>query len=338
MPEFRFNILTGEWVIIATERAKRPIQFAQTIHRAELPDYEPDCPFCRGNESLTSREVHRFLHDDSHWMTRTVKNKFPALLDNIQPNAASDDCFHTHINGFGIHEVIIDTPYHNRPITCMAQTEIEALLKTYLDRYHTHERDPRVKHIIIFKNNGEKAGSSLIHPHSQLIATPIVSGQIRARVQTSSEYKSQYHRCLMCDMIRNECSEFKRIVCQNEHFVCFLPYAALSSFHTWIFPLKHHAHFGRLSDDQIPALAEILRLVLKAQERLLNAPDYNFVIRSAPVDCPDENYHWYISVIPRLTKTAGFEIGSNIYINGSLPEHNALELRNIVDAIRLDKI
>ena len=135
-------------------------------------------------------------------------------------------------------------------------------------------------------------------------------------------------------MVAQEIAQNTRIIYRNEHFVSFLPYAALSSFHTWIFPLEHHAHFGRLCDSQIPALADILYYVLKSQEKLLNYPDFNFVIRSAPVYTEDADYHWYISIIPRLSKTAGFEIGSNIYINPSLPEANALEFRNVVDTLK----
>lgn len=332
MPEFRYNVLTGEWVIIATERAKRPMEFAQTIPPSRLPALDPACPFCPGNERCTSQEVDRLERTPGVWQTRTIKNKFPALQDSLLPRRTGD-IFCTHIDGFGIHEVIIDAPRHDCGITQMPPEDIECLLHAYRRRYRVHELDARVKHIIIFKNNGEKAGSSLMHPHSQLIAIPIVSGQIEQRVATTRNYRRACGRCLMCDMLHEELEANQRIIYQNEHFVSFMPYAALSSFHTWIFPTCHHAHFGRLEDDAIPALADVLSRVLKAQERLLNHPDFNLVVRSAPVDCDDRDYHWYMSIIPRLTKTAGFEIGSNIYINGSLPEQNALELRNIIDVL-----
>lgn len=332
MPEFRFNILTQEWVIIATERAKRPMAFAQTAGRMNLPQWEQTCPFCPGNENATNVEVHRLIQNDGSWLTRTIKNKFPALQEDLIPTQ-SGDFFHTKIDGFGIHEVIIDTPRHDRGMPGLPLQDIEKIIETYRHRYLTHEQDPRVRHVILFKNNGEKAGSSLIHPHSQLIATPMISNQIEARIEVTRQYRAEHGKCLMCEMLRRELQENRRIVYQNEHFVCFLPYASLSSFHTWIFPREHHAHFGRLSDAQIPAMAETLYYVLKAQERLLGYPDYNFVIRSAPVGCSEDDYHWYMSIIPRLSKTAGFEIGSNIYINPSLPEHNAIELRNVIDTL-----
>ena len=333
MPEFRYNILTQEWVIIATERAKRPMEFAQTIPRAMLPKLDPTCPFCPGNEAATATEVSRISRPGVSWQTRVIKNKFPALQEDLQPTV-SGNFFRPKIDGFGIHEVIIDSPYHDRGITDLSFSDIETIIEAYRERYRTHERDPRVKHIILFKNNGEKAGSSIIHPHSQLIATPIISGQIQGRLNVTKKYRMEHHSCLMCDMVAQEMAQNTRIIYRNEHFVSFLPYAALSSFHTWIFPLEHHAHFGRLSDNQIPALADILYYVLKSQEKLLNYPDFNFVIRSAPVYTEDADYHWYISIIPRLSKTAGFEIGSNIYINPSLPEANALELRNVVDTLK----
>ncbi len=336
MPEFRFNILTREWVIIATERAKRPMEFAQSIPPMELPPLDPTCPFCPGNEALTAEEVFRIpavAHPHSNWQTRVIKNKFPALHDDLNPTE-SGDFFQPKIDGFGIHEVIIDSPRHDRGITQLSIPEISDILRTYRERYRFHEQDPRVKHIILFKNNGEKAGSSLIHPHSQLIATPIISSQIQTRLDVTHQYLQETHRCLMCDMLQREMEQDVRIIYKNKHFVSFLPYAALSSFHTWIFPLDHHAHFSRMTDEQIPALAEILFYVLRSQEKLLNHPDFNFVIRSAPTYLHDDEYHWYISIIPRLSKTAGFEIGSNIFINCSLPEQNALELRNVIDTLR----
>ena len=333
MPEFRFNILTQEWVIIATERAKRPMEFAQSVPKAMLPRLDPTCPFCPGNEHQTSDEVARLSSPSGTWQTRVIKNKFPALHDDVTP-IQTGDFFQLKIDGFGIHEVIIDSPFHDRGITGLSLPNVEDILRTYLERYRFHARDERVKHIIIFKNNGEKAGSSLIHPHSQLIATPIISGQIQNRLSVTYNYRAEHHRCMMCDMLRKEIEQDQRIIYKNDHFVSFLPYAALSSFHTWIFPLDHHAQFGSMNDDHIPALAEILYYVLKSHEKLLNYPDFNFVVRSAPTYIGDDDYHWYISIIPRLSKTAGFEIGSNIYINCSLPEQNALELRNVIDTIR----
>ena len=333
MPEFRFNILTREWVIIATERAKRPMEFAQTAPRLNLPSYDKKCPFCPGNEHMTSAEVDRIESAPGIWQTRAFKNKFPALDESLQPNE-SGDFLRPRIDGFGIHEVIVDSPKHNKGITDLPQPGVEKIIESYLRRYRVHAQDPRVKQIIIFKNNGEKAGSSLIHPHSQLIATPIVSSQVQERIRVTQEYRAEHHKCLICEMIRQEIALNQRIIYQNKHFVSFLPYAALSSFHTWIFPLDHHAHFGNITDEIIPDLADILYYVIKSHEKLLNRPDYNFVIRTAPIGLPNEDYHWYISIIPRLTKTAGFEIGSNIYINGSLPELNALELRNVIDILK----
>ena len=333
MPEFRFNILTREWVIIATERAKRPMEFAQTAPRLDLPEFDKSCPFCPGNEHMTSAEVDRIEYSPGHWQTRTFKNKFPALDESLQP-VASGDFFRPRIDGFGVHEVIVDSPVHNKGITDLPLTDVEKIVESYLNRYRFHAKDPRVKQIIIFKNNGVTAGSSIIHPHSQLIATPIISSQVQERLRITREYRTENQKCLICEMIRQEIQRNQRIIYQNAHFVSFLPYAALSSFHTWIFPLKHDAHFGDMDDSVISDFADILYYVIKAQEKLLNRPDYNFVIRTAPIGLPREDYHWYVSIIPRLTKTAGFEIGSNIYINGSLPELNALELRNVVDILK----
>lgn len=329
MSEFRYNILTGEWVIIAADRAKRPMQFSRSMRRDALPQRDAGCPFCPGNEHMTTQEVDRF-GSESDWLVRVVKNKYPALEENASPSRGGS-LFRTHIDGFGIHEVIIDSPRHDRFLTDMTPDAVGRLLLMYRQRYRFHEKDTRVRHIIIFKNNGEGAGSSLVHPHSQLIATPIVSGQIEQRIETTRQYRHAHGRCLMCDMLREEQEINQRIVYANEEFVAFLPYAALSSFHMWVFPVRHAAHFGNMTDGQARALGEVLSRVLRALEKLLHYPDYNLVVRSAPTGCSEADYHWYISIIPRLSKTAGFEIGSNIYINCVPPEQSALELRNIMD-------
>ena len=295
----------------------------------------PDIVAAMKASKHTTAEIERRNAPDGTWQTRVIKNKFPALDELAKPDHGGD-FFHTRINGFGVHEVVVDSPRHDATITRLSLPDIETILYTYRSRYRALELDERVKHIIIFKNNGDKAGSSLIHPHSQIIATPIVSGQVDARISTTREYRKASGRCLICDMVRSEIESNRRIVDKNEHFASFLPYAALSSYHTWVFPLRHNAHFGRIEDEEITALAQILRNVIRGHERLLNYPDYNFVVRSAPVGCANDDYHWYISIIPRLSKTAGFEIGSNIYINGTLPETGALNLRNIIDVLKDD--
>ncbi|MCL2325970.1 MAG: galactose-1-phosphate uridylyltransferase [Proteobacteria bacterium] len=333
MSELRYNVVTQEWVIIAPERAKRPMAFASTLPMGRLPEHDPECPFCPGNEAMASEETFRMVDARGAWLTRAVKNKYPALDEDVDP-IESGDFFRTSIRGFGIHEVIIDTPRHDSCITMLSIPQLTRVLLTYRHRYLAHADDKRVKHIILFKNNGMLAGSSLVHPHSQLIASPIISHQISARLHGMQQYFEETGHCLMCDMLQRELEENQRIIYQNDKFVSFLPYAALSSYHTWIFPRRHDAHFGALSDDDLASLAEILSLILQAHEKLLGRPDFNFVVRSAPMGCPNHLYHWYVSIIPRISKTAGFEIGSNIFINTSLPEHNALELRHVVDILR----
>ncbi|MFA5625036.1 MAG: galactose-1-phosphate uridylyltransferase [Bradymonadales bacterium] len=331
MPELRFNVLTNEWVIISPDRAKRPFEFVHKINELPTQKHDPDCPFCPGNERMTEEEMYSMRGEDGKWLTRSVCNKYPALLSNLDP-VAEGGIFNTSIPGFGLHEVIIDTPRHDLTLTTLQHTQTVRLINTFKDRYLACTKDPRVKHVIIFKNNGEMAGSSLVHPHSQLIATPIVSNQIDDRMRITRAYHAKHGNCLMCDMIKYEEAEGERIIYANDYFVAFLPYAALSCFHTWIFPRTHAAQFGDIQDKAMPYLAEILQVVIGAQESLLNRPDYNMVFRSSPVDCPEPYYHWYISIIPRLSKTAGFEIGSNIYINGSLPEDNARLLRETIAA------
>ena len=308
----------------------RPMAFEQTAIHSTQPERCDECPFCPGNEAQTSQERYRINDPNGQWVTRTIQNKFPALTEGIIPDS-NDDFFQNKTGGFGIHEVIIDTPKHNQTPPNFTGKELENLIHTYLHRYRAHEKHPHVRHIVIFKNHGRNAGASIIHPHSQLIATPIISNEINARLTNAQKYYAETKRCLMCDMIEHELQKNQRIVCQNEHFVAFIPYAASSSFQAWVVPREHQTHFSCLKSNQIPTLAQILKKLLKSQERILHSPDFNWVIHSAHMKTNKNALHWYMAITPRLTKTAGFELGSQIHINPSLPENDAAQMRQTLD-------
>ena len=243
-PELRFNVLTNEWVIISPERSQRPLEFTPYQHPPATNDYEPDCPFCAGNEHLTSQETYRIPNGNS-WLTRSVLNKFPALYPDVAPTR-NGSYTNFSIAGFGIHEVIIDAPEHNLTLSRYSHTQTVNLLKTYHQRYVQCEQTPGIVHIIIFKNHGDKAGSSLVHPHSQLVAVPVVSNQIDDRLRITRDYIKHRGECLVCHIIKSEIEQNKRIIFKSKHFVAMLPYAALSCYHTWIMPLKHNAAFSAL--------------------------------------------------------------------------------------------
>jgi UDPglucose--hexose-1-phosphate uridylyltransferase len=328
MPELRQNIATREWVIIADERARRPNAFAESSDRlrtAERPPFTADCPFCIGNEEL-ELEVSR-LDWDGEWQTRVVRNKYPALAED-GALTRNYDGVRRSLNGVGYHEVIVEHPQHNMTFGLMNDAEIRAVLETYLARGRGIAADPRVEQIVIFKNHGERAGASLQHPHSQIMAVPIVPGDIRQRIEEARRFFDDSGQCVFCTMLDDELRRGERIVAANEQFAAFVLYAASSPFHMWIVPRRHRASFFHLDSAELDGLASVMRDIFSRLYHRLGDPDYNIVLRSTPAKEPENNYfHWYMAVVPRLSRTAGFELGSGISINPTIPEDCAAYLR-----------
>ena len=330
MPELRQNEATREWVIIATERAKRPEEFRSKEQKKPLPETKTDCVFCAGSENKTPAETFRIGGIGREWKVRTVLNKF-AALSKSSGVVVSDSGIFRKMTGYGYHEVIVETPRHNAVTALLSESEVADILRAYKNRYLFMEQDEEIDDIIIFKNHGSAAGTSLEHPHSQIVATPVVPHQVRNRIDIAITYYDDHHECLYCKILRDELKEGTRIIAETEHFVCFTPFAALTPFHTWIYPKRHSSNYGRITDAELVDLSKILRLSLGKFYFGLNDPDFHYVIRSAPTDARDASYfHWYLSLIPRLTKSAGFELGSGMFINVSIPEENAKFLREVV--------
>jgi UDPglucose--hexose-1-phosphate uridylyltransferase len=330
MSELRLNVITKEWVVIAPERSARPKQFAVQHNRPPLPEHDPACPFCPGNEAETTAEEFRVVSDGgSGWSTRVVSNRYAAL--SREPAAVSKHSrgLHHCVSGVGIHEVIIDTPRHDRTTAQLELTQVQDILRTYRARYRVCRADPRIAHTIIFKNHGPGAGTSLVHPHSQIVATPVVSYQVRDRIRALEDHYALFGECVLCKMIAEEIADGSRIIFRTGSFVALVPYAALSAFHIWIFPTRHMASFGELGDDEIGDLATTLRTALRQLYYGLGDPDFNYVIRSAPSACSPDDFHWYVSIVPRLGRAAGFELGSGMYVNDRYPEDAAQLLRSV---------
>lgn len=328
MPEIRQNLVTREWVVIATERAKRPEDFKKEKAVKEIPSFDEKCPFCPGNEQNTPGETFR-ISDGKSWRVRVVPNKFAAL--NLEGERIRKiDGIKRSMTGVGIHDVVIETPVHNLTTALLSIDEIKNIIESYKARYLQILKDKRIEMVIIFKNHGESAGTSLIHPHSQIIGTPVVPSQVRYRMDVAMDYFDDTGECIFCKIMNDELKEKERIVFETNHFVAFVPYAALSPFHTWIFPKRHMSSFIEINESETNDLAYMLKTVLGKFYYGLNNPDFNYCIRSSPNDEHEvEYYHWYLTIVPRLVRTAGFELGSGMYINVTLPEENAEFLRKV---------
>jgi UDPglucose--hexose-1-phosphate uridylyltransferase len=329
MPELRQNIITREWVIIATERARRPDEFIRPKKAVDhIPAFEPGCAFCPGNESMSAVETYRVADRDG-WQVRVVENKFPALSREGDRVRRIDGVYRS-MSGVGFHEVVVEHRRHDLSPALYSVEDLSRILVAYKERYRQIRKDTRVEAIIIFKNHGESAGTSLAHPHSQIAATPIVPTQVRHRLDEAIRFFDETGECVFCTTLRREVADRIRIVASTDSFVAFIPFAALSPFHLWIFPVRHCSSFDEIEEYEITDLAVTLRTVLGKLYYGLNDPDYNFSIRSIPArEGEREYFHWYLTVIPRIVRTAGFEIGSGMYINTSLPEESARFLRGV---------
>ncbi|MEW6067989.1 MAG: galactose-1-phosphate uridylyltransferase [Nitrospirota bacterium] len=328
MSELRLNLVTREWVIISSERAKKPEDFRQRRYKKILPEYSESCPFCIGNEYMTPDEIMR-VSDNDRWSVRVIPNKFFVLSSEGQKMRKNEGLKYL-VTGVGRHEVIIESPLHNAPIALLPVNNIASIIKTYKDRFIAVYNNPMIDHVIIFKNQGENSGTSIVHPHSQLIGMPITPFQVRERIFEARRYFDHTGECLMCASLKDELNDGKRVILNTEHFVTFIPYAALSPFHIWIFPKRHVATFGDILDEEIIDLANNLKTILSKLYYGLENPDFNYVIRSEKLkECEVEYFHWYISIVPRVSQTSGFELGSGIYTNPSIPEEVAEFLRRV---------
>jgi UDPglucose--hexose-1-phosphate uridylyltransferase len=330
MPELRKDPIVGRWVIISTERGKRPSDFPMETRKRD----SKLCPFCPSNESSTPPEVFAYRENSSSpntpgWSLRVIPNKFPALRIEGDLNREGMGIF-DKMNGIGAHEVIIETPDHMEDLADLEAKRIESVVWAYRERIFDLKKDARFRHILIFKNQGEAAGASLEHSHSQLIATPIVPKRIVEEIGGAKKYYEYKERCIFCDIVKQDIQEGTRVVTQNEHFFSVEPFASRFPFETWILPKAHNHAFENIRPEQVKSFAEILKDTLQRLSMALNNPSYNFVIHSSPVDDNSVNeYHWHLEIMPKLTKVAGFEWGTGFYINPTIPEDAAHYLREI---------
>ncbi|MBF0502699.1 MAG: DUF4931 domain-containing protein [Candidatus Riflebacteria bacterium] len=334
MSEIRQNLLTGEWVIIAPERGKRPANVTRPAEKPIVSSHSATCPFCPGNENMVTDERFRISDAGGRWLIRSVVNRFSVLSVNSHVETHENGInqnppgLRNQVPGVGLHEVIIEHPRHDLTPARYTFSHIQDLLGVYLNRFVEFAEDRRVKHVIVFKNHGEEAGASQQHPHSQIVGLPIVPGQIFERIGRSRRFHRDNGVCLSCRMIEEECRENTRLIEENEAFVAIIPFAALSPFHLWIFPKRHKACFSHTQPDERHLLASILHRVLGRVYTALDNPAYNLVIRSlTPAEGNSLSFHWYISLVPRVGKLAGFELGTGMFVNSSSPEASAATLK-----------
>lgn len=330
MPELRKDPVIGRWVIISTERGKRPSDFADVEEKKK----GGFCPFCYNHEDKTPPEIFAIRPDKSPrdkpgWTLRVVPNKYPALRVEGQLNRQGEGIY-DKMNGIGAHEVIIETPDHFKDLVDLELHSIRDVFWIFRERILDLKKDIRLKYVMVFKNHGMSAGASLEHTHSQLIATPIIPKTVVEEMEGAKVYFNYKDRCIFCDIIRQEINDGVRVVYDEEYFIAIEPYAPRFPFETWILPKEHSSHFESISDERLNHLAVIMKEVLGRVNAALNSPPFNFVIHTYPMqDDPADSYHWHIEFMPKLTRVAGFEWGTGFHINPTSPEDAAQYLKQI---------
>ncbi len=332
MPELRKDPVIGRWVIISTERSFRPL-----THRCDAPSpdelrrHEAMCPFCEGHESRTPPEIlaHRASGpaNGPGWRIRVIPNKFPVLRVEGSLERYGDGMY-DRMDGLGAHEVVVETPAHGRRLSEMSVEELTLVLGAWHDRIVDLHRDLRLQYVLVYHNEPPGADMAGTHPHSQLIALPIVPRRVADELAGARRYYEFKERCVFCDMVRQELAEGRRLVYENTRFVVIQPYAPRFPFETWLLPKRHQASYHGAGGVPWRELAQALLVAVHKLDHALEKPAYSLILHNSPrvVDHPD-HFHWHIEIVPQISRVSGFEWGSGFYINPTAPEQSARFLR-----------
>ncbi|MCP4154742.1 MAG: galactose-1-phosphate uridylyltransferase [bacterium] len=331
MPELRKDILTGAWVVVSPERSDRP-QYLQDMGKKLSTE---QCPFCEGNEAMTPPEVYAQREagsevDGPGWTLRVIPNKYPALRSEGELSDNKNDLFHS-VNGIGEHEVVIETLSHTKGMDELSLEEVFTIFSVFRRRILDLKKDGRIKFIQVFKNHGRKAGATIPHPHSQIVAMPVVPARVEGKLKTAETYYHEKKRCVFCDIIREERENRHRVLVENDGFVVFSPFAARLPFEMVIYPKKHAAFFEENNDSDLELLVSVFRETIGRMNRALGKPAYNLVLHTAPVHLKEserEYFHWHLEIVPVISGTGGFELGTHTYINPTSPEEAIKLLSN----------
>jgi UDPglucose--hexose-1-phosphate uridylyltransferase len=323
MPRLRQNIITGDWVVIAPGRAKRPEDFI--LGKPKRIQTGGVCPFCKGGEGYLTA-----IPKDRTSNVYAMPNKFPAFAKKATEPPIKDHGFYDSYPALGGHEVIVITD-HLRDIAHLYPSEINELLWVYQRRYLHYAKDPNIKYTMLIHNHGPEAGASIHHPHSQLFASCIVPSYVARELEGSKRFFSKNNKCVYCALAQQEISQKTRVLVETQNFSAFTFYAARFPFESWIVPKTHLPRFEEISEKDRAELAEVLKKLISMLDSKLNDPPYNYYIHTTPPRTKnfDRFYHWHLEVTPRLSKIGGYEMGSGVIIDVVSPETAASFLRNI---------
>jgi len=341
--EIRKDYLLDRWVIIASERAKRPTDFLTKVSE-KIETKTENCPFCPGNEKMTPPAFLLYLPDSGgirrdkdhdgerrrDWLVRCIPNLYPALTSRRLVALSSNETFE-RVDGVGVHEVIIESPHHDEHLDRAPLGQVELVVQAYLDRLESLDK---WEYVSIFRNHRKEAGASLSHAHSQIIATPMIPKTISDELIAVERKYQQTGVCPYCEIIELE-RNGPRHIYENQNFIAFAPWASVYPFELWLLPKRHNQTLLRLQDHEKKDFAKALKACLSGLAEILSNPPYCYGFHIAPTKEKHEHFHWHLEVYPKLTIHAGFEISSGMFINVAPPEMAAESLRNS-DSLRGD--
>lgn len=341
--EFRKDYLLNRWVVIATERSRRPTDFAKGKNEATKNRI---CPMCVGNEAMTPAAIMLYLTKDGevtrtkdplqgerpkNWLVRTIPNLYPAFSPpkekGDENQILKNDAFG---HAIGEHEVLVESPNHDEHPADAKLPQLELVLKAYIDRISELSMKPYIKHVSVFRNHGQEAGASLSHAHSQIIATPTIPTLIQEEIDASKKFFKEKKKCVFCDLIERE-SNSPRAIINNKDFLVLAPYASINPMEFWVLPKKHASNILNLGQKDVSAFAQVLKASLKGLKDLVKDPPYNYGLHLTLDKSFEDCYHWHLEVYPKLSIWAGFEKSTSVYINTVTPETAAAELKKVIE-------
>lgn len=323
--ELRQDLISGDWVVIATGRAKRPDDFAN-FRRIQDDKGIEDCLFEDPVASGQEKDVLLYHRSDGEWTLRVFPNKYPFFSGKKLTQILAEGPYFA-MPGAGYHEIVV-TRDHYRQLAMMDVMEVAEVFDAYQDRYIDLMNKKNINYISIFHNHGKEAGASLAHPHSQIVAIPVISPYVKLELDGAELYHKSNKHCVYCVMAEHESAEKKRVVFENDEFIAFCPFASRSAFEVWVMPKKHNPYFERITDEKKVKLAEVFSKGLNSIYKALNDPPYNFYIHTSPCDGKDyPHYHWHIEILPHTATWAGFELETGIEVSTIQPEAAAEFLR-----------
>lgn len=344
MHELRKDPIIGRWVVMARDRARRPGNFIVSDKSNADISLQKECCFCEGHEKETPPEIYAIRDNHSKpntkgWKVRVVPDKNPILDADVDLTPKGHGLYDV-LEGRGAHEVIVETPNHIANMADLDIQQIALVVQTYVARINDLEKDKRLQYVLAHKNyNWSRDSQNITHSYSEIIATPVNPMRVKEELNGSKKYFDYHERCIYCDLIKQEVMTKERVVFENDHFLAIVPFASRFPFELWILPKKHSAQFPKGVNGLEVELAKALKEILLKVKKGLGDPAYHFVIHTAPfqrqkgksmcVNTMEEDYHWHIEIMPRLTHTAGFEKGTGFYICPIPPEEAASYLREV---------